>query len=36
MICWSASLKEAHYLNKKFFNIGFNNLLFFFLYVQEA
>ena len=30
-LCWSASLKEAQYLNKTFFNIEFNNLLMFFL-----
>ena len=36
-LCWSDSLKEAHYLNEKFCNTDFNNLLmFFFHYEQEA
>ena len=33
-LCLSASVKEAHYLNKKFCNIGFNNfwIIFSFMY----
>ena len=34
-LCWSVSIKGAHYLNKRFCNIDLNNFLLIF-YVQEA
>ena len=33
--CWSASIKEAHYLNKTFCDIDFNNFLIIFMFVYK-